>query len=250
MNTTTHLIATLLCGVFFWAGCAPTENDTDSGMTNEQLKAELTTALHDQLLDKWYPAIIDSEQGGYLSDLDYKWEPNGPQNKSIVTQARHLWVTSKVAKFYPEKPGFREYADQGYAFLRDKMWDHEKEGFYYMVNRAGEPESGGNNAEKWAYGNAFAIFGLAAYYKLTGSEEALDLAKKTFMWLEKYSHDSVNNGYYPFLNREGQAYGRDLEVPAGQRNWVTDQNPTIHLLEAFLGVRSGDHCLGSGLKGS
>lgn len=215
--------------------CKPSDNQSaNPDMKTATYEEEFSHQLKEGLLDHWYPAIIDEEAGGYLSDMDREWKPNGEQRKMIVTQARHLWMTSKAGMFYPDKQEYRQWADHGFAFIRDHMWDTLHGGFFYLVDRQGEWIPSPRGDDKWAYGNAFAIFGLAAYHKFTGSVEALELAKETFKWLEAHSYDPVHKGHLPFMNREGQAFGRELPVPEDDlRLGYKDQNPTIHLLEAF-----------------
>jgi mannobiose 2-epimerase len=155
------------------------------------------------MLPVWYLRVIDKEYGGYLSNFNYKWEMTGNQNKMIVTQGRHLWMCSKMSAFTKD-PVSLEDARHGFLFLRDFMWDKEFGGFFNLVTREGRPigENEGQIAKN-AYGNAFGIYGLAAYYKESKDEEALDLAKKAFAWLEKGSHDPVYGGYFQFLNQDG-----------------------------------------------
>ena len=180
-------------------------------------------------IDSWYPRAIDSTFGGYLSDFNYKWELSGQQNKMIVTQARHVWTASTLAENYPDNRLYPEVAAHGFKFLRDKMWDSTNGGFYQLVNREGKPigDDPQHGQIKTAYGNAFGIYGLAAYYRISKNAEALDLAQRAFNWLEQHSHDPAKGGYFQFLLEDG------TPLTEGHTNPAKDQNSSIHLLEAL-----------------
>ena len=207
---------------------------------NPDIKAQLASTIEKsiktEMLNKWYPQAVDKEAGGFLSTFTYDWKPTGPQDKMIVTQARHIWSNSKAAQLYPEVDYYLPSAKHGVAFLRDKMWDKTHGGFFTLVDRQGNvKQQGGGYAgsPKNAYGNAFAIYGLSAYYQASGDTSALNLAKKTFRWLEKHSHDPVNKGYYQALAIDGTPIQRTSEVPTTSDLGYKDQNSSIHLLEAF-----------------
>lgn len=193
------------------------------------LIAEIEDALKTGLFERWYPLAVDTVYGGFLTTFDYRFEPVEPQNKMIVTQARHVWSTAKASQFYPDDPRYLPASAYGFAFLRDVMWDKEHGGFFDTVTREGEVMRGRNGSiRKLAYGNAFAIYGLSAYYRASGDTAALDLAREAFMWLENHSHDPVYGGYYQFMVADGSVIreGYGMETPK-------DQNSSIHLLEAF-----------------
>ena len=130
-----------------------------------------------------YPLSIDTLYGGYFSDINYKWELDGRQNKMIVTQARHIWSASN-AFIFNNNNELVKIAAHGFSFLKDKMWDKHFGGFYNLVNREGKPLKENGETIKTAYGNAFAVYGLAAYYKASGNASALKLAEETFNWLK------------------------------------------------------------------
>ena len=193
------------------------------------LGLELEESLKENILDIWYPRVVDTLNGGYFSDYDYQWQKTGKQNKMIVTQARHIWTASKAYELYPENEVYADVAIHGFPFLRDKMWDDQYGGYYTLVTAEGEviPEEEGRII-KTAYGNAFAIYGLAALYKMTENQEVLDQAIKSFQWLDEHSHDPELKGYFQFMERDGK------HIPDGwQGTPPKDQNSSIHLLEAF-----------------
>ena len=68
---------------------------------NKKILSEMEKSLQ-ELLEVWYPLTLDSLYGGFLSDFNYKWEPDGKQNKMLVTQARQLWTTSEASLFYDD----------------------------------------------------------------------------------------------------------------------------------------------------
>jgi len=201
--------------------------------TDEQRRAAIAdhmeTILEHEMLARWYPLVVDSVSGGYLTDFDYCWEPDGPQTKMIATQARHIWTTARAAGFTGDTARYVPLAAHGFRFLRDRMWDREYGGFYNLVNRAGEviPDNDGE-IRKLAYGNAFAIYGLAAYYRVSGDGAALHLAQEAFQWLEDHSHDPDYGGYFQFLRRDGQPFPDGFGGTPPK-----DQNSSIHLLEAL-----------------
>ena len=194
----------------------------------DSIKYQMRYAAKQGLLDKYYPANIDTVYGGYLSTFSYDIKPVEPQDKMIVTQARHTWSTAKAAMFYHDTT-YISMSRHGFYFLHDKMWDKQYGGFYNLVARDGTPKS----IYKEAYGNAFAIYGLCAYYECSGDTAGLNLAKKAFRWLEKYSHDAVYKGYYQHLNRNGSHVKRTADVPGTSDIGYKDQNSSIHILEAL-----------------
>ncbi len=226
---TTKLITTFLLLSTLLTSCSVQEKKTE--VSDEMIRAELSETLNKGILDIWYPRTIDSIYGGFLSDFDYKWEMKGQQNKMIVTQARHVWTCSTVAEFYPEKKAYYlKIAGHGVRFLKDKMWDKKLGGFYKLVDREGNPIVMGKDQRimKDAYGNAFAIYGLSAYVRQTNDTSALNLAKKTFYWLDKHSYDPQYGGYFQFLEADGTPLKNGFKgAPA------KEQNSSIHLLEAL-----------------
>ena len=162
--------------------------------TEERLRIanEMETSIQTEMLNKWYPQCVDTLYGGFITTFTYDFKPTGPQDKFIVTQARHTWSTSKAALRYSNVPYYKTCAKHGYNFLRDVMWDKTYGGYYTLVNRQGNVKDSTKNA----YGNAFGIYALAAYYAFSHDTGALNLVQLAFSWLEKHSHDPVHKGYY------------------------------------------------------
>ena len=172
----------LLCGLLFIC----TVSTAQPVKSLDSIAAQMRYAAKQGLLDEYYSRNIDTVYGGYLSTFTFDFNPTGDQDKMIVTQARNIWSTAKTAMFYHDT-SYMSMSRHGFYFLRDKMWDKQYGGFYTLVTRNGTAKS----IIKDAYGDAFGIYGLSAYYECSHDTAALNLAKSAFMWLEKNSHDSI-----------------------------------------------------------
>jgi mannobiose 2-epimerase len=215
-------------------------NDTQAH--RDTIMTEMKHVL-DTELKAWYPLSMDTSFGGFFSDIDYKWKLDGRQNKMIVTQARHVWSTANACMYYRKDNALRNVSAYGVRFLKETMWDKEYGGFYDLVTREGEPIKEEGSIIKRAYGNAFAIYGLAAYFHASGDTAALTLAQETFWWLEKHSYDPRYGGYFQSMMRDGTPFldglkyvppKEDIHFQDGYRIVPPkDQNSSIHLLECF-----------------
>ena len=197
-----------------------------------KIAVEMRFSMVDELLKQWYPASIDTVYGGFLSAFTYDFKPAANQDKMIVTQARHVWSTSRASELFPSVTYYRKGAAQGYRFLRDVLWDKQYGGFYTFTDRQGVPKKSGF-APKEAYGNSFALYALAAYYRATGDTGALKLAIKEFHWLEQHSHDPIYKGYFQHMERDGTPIKRTADIPSRSEFGYKDQNTSIHLLESL-----------------
>ena len=187
------------------------------------------------LLTTWYPRAIDPVYGGYFANFNDDWTPADPQDKMIVTQARHLWMTTQAAQRYPEKLQYDRAAHVGFAFLRDYLWDKAHGGFRWRVDRAGGglPENPADRVMS-TYGHAFGIYALAAYARYRDNKKSRIIARRAFRWLEEHAHDNVHGGYFAALTEAGQPVDAAWIAQHGlPRAGYKDQNTSIHLLEAF-----------------
>lgn len=215
----------LLVLLIIFQNCRTTETTMSPEAIGDAMEKHLRTGI----LEVWYPLSVDTTYGGFLSAFTYDFKPSEGQDKMIVTQARHTWTNAKAALLYPEVSHYLKSAGHGFKFLRDVMWDKEYGGFYTLVDRQGNVKESTKNA----YGNAFGIYALAAYYESSHDTAGLNLAKKAFMWLEEHSHDPVAKGYFQHLERNGNPIKRPADAISTSDLGYKDQNSSIHLLEAF-----------------
>ncbi len=203
----------------------------------DRILEQISAFIGKDLLDKWYPLSVDRQYGGYFTDISYDWKILPEQHKMIVTQARYVWTASKAARMFG-KDVYAEAALHGYDFLRNSMWDQKNGGFCQMRDRRGQVcDFLGFFDEKRTYGNAFAVYGLAALYELTHDGKVLDFAREGFKWIEAHAYDPKQKGYFQFLAPDGNPYNGSSsyktkaydEVELGYK----DQNSSIHLLEAY-----------------
>jgi cellobiose epimerase len=203
----------------------------DSEQSRSDIASAMETVLKSGILEAWYPQAVDTVYGGFLSTFTYDFKPTGDQDKMIVSQARHTWTNAKAAQRYPDVAHYKSSAKQGFEFLKNVMWDKTHGGFFWLVDREGKVK--GNDSSKTAYGNAFGIYALAAYYASSKDTSALNLAKRAFAWLEKNSHDATAKGYFQHLQPNGNPIKRQSDTPSTADTGYKDQNSSIHLLEAF-----------------
>lgn len=186
--------------------------------------------LRETIIRFWFPRAIDKEHGGYTVHAGPRGEPLSGGTKMIVTQARTLWLASRLLRSDHAQPGLREAADHGYRFLRDVMWDAEHGGFVWEVDETGRKLL---RPHKHLYGQAFAIYALAEYFLATGRRDGLDLAMRTFALIDERAHDGVNGGYREFFARDWSAAPPDVQpYLGGSADWKL-MNTHLHLLEAF-----------------
>jgi len=186
--------------------------------------------LAENIASFWYAKSIDRANGGYTINFGPRSEPKGPGTKMIVSQARTVWLFSRLARAGYNRSEYVEAADVGYRFLKEKMWDAENGGFYWEVDATGNRKL---KPRKHLYGQAFALYAISEFYLATQRQDVLESAVRFFHLLEAKCHDSVYGGYIEFFNEDW------TPVPAGEGSYMGPQadlklmNTHLHLLEAM-----------------
>ena len=184
---------------------------------------EIREHLTDKLLPFW-AAMRDDRRGGYIGLMDYGLNADESADKGCIYHSRILWTFSTAALTLNDAR-WRAEADHAYAFLK-RFFDQEHGGVYWSVTADGQPQ----DTTKHTYCQAFAIYGLSAYYRLTGLSEARERAMALFQLIETRMRDA--DGY-------GEAYLRDLTPRSNEKlseNGVMasrTMNTLLHVVEAY-----------------
>ena len=197
-----------------------------------RIAGECEANLQKEILDKWFPAAVDEQGGGFFENYANDWTRMAGNNKSIVCQGRLTWTSAQAARRFPAKAElYLAMTRRGAACLANKLWDKTGGGFYWQVGPNGQPASD----TKQMYGHAFGIYALAASYQATKDQATLELAKKAFQWLEEHAHDKDRLGYFENIGSDGKptsSGGSAVGAGAGQKS----MNTSIHILEALTGL--------------
>ena len=192
---------------------------------------KLEKILKENIASFWLSRSLDLVNGGYTINFGPRGEARGPGVKMIVSQARNVWLFSRMARAgYGGKEGLAA-AELGYRFLKDKMWDHNNGGFYWEVDATGSRKL---RSKKHLYGQAFGLYAISEYYLATKKREALDFAIQLFNLLEAKSHDKTYGGYIEFFNEDWSPPAPD-DIPymGGGLLGLKLMNTHLHLLEAL-----------------
>jgi cellobiose epimerase len=215
-----------------------------------RIAGEVEKSLNDDDLNKFFPAAVDPA-GGFFENFAQDWShtargggPARDTTRSIVYQSRLTWLAAQAAMLYPaQADAYVSYARHGAQFLIEKQWDKEAGGFWWSVDVNGHVVGA---SSKHIYGNAFAIYALAAAYQATHDAADLEQAQRGFQWLETHAHDPVNGGYFEQLRADGShaeaatqpsAPGtRERTDVLGAKPGQKSMNAHIHILEALTGL--------------
>jgi len=183
------------------------------------LRQRIEDYLFRGLLPLWAEQGWDHARGGFHERLEADHSPSPLDYRRLTVVGRQLYVFSEAARSTPE-PAFANLAHSAYDYLVKHFWDDRFGGWIFKVNLAGMPR----DTTKDLYGHAFAMFGLAHYYRAFREREALAIAHETNLLLKR--HLSLPSGWF--------ASAADQDWSVGDRK--LNQNPHMHLLEAYVAL--------------
>ena len=188
-------------------------------MIENELRAHLT----EKVLPFWMN-LADEKNGGYYGYVEHDLTVDKAAHKGCILNSRILWTFATAMRVLNDE-SYKPYAKRALDFM-EKFEDKEQGGVYWSVSPEGEPL----DKTKHTYCQAFAIYGLAAYVRATGSQKALAKAMALFHIIEDRCTDE--GGY-------GEAYKPDFSPESNEKlseNGVMasrTMNTLLHVLEAY-----------------
>ena len=200
------------------------------GLNTIDFRRQLQEELTGNILPFWMTHAIDKVNGGFYGALTTDLEIHNEVPRSAILCARILWTYATAYR----KLGDRQYlamANWAYDYLRSAFLDAEYGGVYWTVDATGEPVFD----RKHHYAQAFAIYGLAEYYRATEQPESLALAQRLFQLLEKYAYDPFYGGYIEGRSRKWETLS-DMRLSDRDLNCRKSMNTMLHVLEAYTNL--------------
>ena len=187
------------------------------------LQEEIRNHLEWKILPFWM-GLRDETYGGFYGYMDNHLILNRTADKGCILNSRILWTFATAAREL-NREDLRTYADCAYDFYR-RFEDPENGGVYWSVTCDGKPA----DTTKHTYCQAFAIYGLAAYYRLTGKQEALDRAMDLFRIIETRCRDG--KGYLEAMKAD---FSPETNEKLSENGVMASRtmNTLLHVMEAY-----------------
>ena len=200
-------------------------------MTNELtvFYEEIRTEA-DRILSWWRMYAPDPIHGGFAGEIDQHNMPKVDADKGSVLHARILWTFSAAYRKLGHAEDL-ELARKAFNYLVTHIYDLQLGGVYWAL----KPNGDISNNRKQIYALAFAIYGLAEYFKITGDHAALDPAIHLYQAIEYHSQDPEFGGYFEAYSNEWGLLD-DLRLSEKDRNDPKTMNTHLHLIEAYANL--------------
>lgn len=195
----------------------------------KQLKAELSAEL-DSILEYWSKHTIDTQNGGFVGQIDFNDHIIVNTEKGSVLNARILWTFSSSYKI-TKNESHKEIAKRAFEFLSDYFYNDEFGGLFWSINADKTPKDTKNQI----YALAFAIYGLSEYYAISKEDKALEIAINLYLKIQEHSYDPENKGYFEALTRNWQPI-EDLRLSDKDANEKKTMNTHLHIVEAYANL--------------
>lgn len=193
--------------------------------TSDVFKKELI-----RILDYWEKHSIDNENGGFWGEVNSENNAQKEADRSIVLISRILWTFSMAHRVL-KQANHLTIADRAFQYIIKNFIDPEFGGVYWSVSFKGEPVE----TKKQIYGNAFAIYGLTEYYRVTNHKPALQAAQAIYNQIEKHAFDAKNGGYKEAFARD---WTKTEDYILSKSPWIKSMNTHLHLIEAYTNLYS------------
>ncbi len=183
--------------------------------------------LRNVILPYW-KGLKDDTYGGYYGYMGQDLVLDKKAEKGCILNSRILWFFSEAAMALGDA-SLREYADHAYRFMAEHCLDRVNGGVYWSMTCNGAPL----DTTKHTYNQGFGIYALASYYRLTGSQEALQDAFRLFEMIE--AHCTDEKGYLEAFTVDWQPESNEKLSENGVMAEKT-MNTLLHVFEGYSGL--------------
>lgn len=216
-------------------------------MWTDEIKKELT----EHIIPFWL-SMKDEKNGGFYGFLSYELELNQKADKGCILNSRILWFFSHAYDYFKKNGGpdgavlqddavifkgadgkegytlgdLKAAAEHAFRFLKLAMCDVANGGVFWSSTYDGLP----GDTLKHTYCQAFAIYGLAAYYEISKEKAALDLAYGLMDVIENKCRDE--NGYLEAFTLDWQPHSNE-ELSENGVEAKRTMNTLLHVFEAY-----------------
>ncbi|WP_394203349.1 AGE family epimerase/isomerase [Marinagarivorans algicola] len=205
-----------------------------NNLMSEQLLSDIQRFKKELLLEfsainnYWLSTVLNDQ--GFLGEISAVGEAKADADKGIILTTRMLWYFSEAALYAPE-PSLVAAAHKMYDFIAQHFIDQEHGGVFWSLDANGDVVNG----RKQTYAQAFAVYALSAYYRLSRNMVALTSARSIYGFIEKHAYDSVHGGYFEAFDRDWGALD-DIRLSEKDLPSAKTMNTHLHMLEAFTGL--------------
>jgi len=198
----------------------------DLGGLKQELKEELTR----NILPFWMNNMLDVKNGGFYGQMTGENQLVEDAPKGGILNARILWTFSS-ATLHLKSDKYLAVAKRAKEYIFNHFFDIENGGTYWMLNSVGTPA----DTKKQIYSQAFFIYALVEYYRVTYDRTCLDKAIELFQLIEKHSFDDESNGYFEAYSKDWVLL-EDLRLSEKDANEKKTMNTHLHILEAYTNL--------------
>jgi len=194
------------------------------------LKNFAVNELTADILPFWRSKTVDEKEGGFYGEITHTIHVVDEAPKGLILHARILWTFS-AAYQYTKNPIDKTMAQRAYDFLSTHFYDAQFGGYFWSVSAQGKPF----DTKKQIYAQAFTIYGLSEYYKISKDEAVLQKAIDIFNLIEKHAFDNELNGYIDAYARDWSEMG-DIRLSVKDMNEKKTMNTHLHIVEAYANL--------------
>lgn len=183
--------------------------------------------LENTILPFW-TGIKDEKYGGFYGYMGQDLVLDKQAEKGCILNSRILWFFSEAAELL-QRNNLMQYADHAYAFLVNHCIDRKNGGIFWSISYDGKPL----DTTKHTYNQAFAIYALSAYGRVSGNQDALELARKLFCLIEEHCTDEI--GYLEAFTADWQPESNEK---LSENGILADKtmNTLLHVFEGYSGL--------------
>jgi mannobiose 2-epimerase len=192
-------------------------------------RAAIERILTQNIVPFWLARLRDPDARGYRLNHDAQGTWKGPAPKRAVKQARVLWFLSRLKQSGRAPADCDGLAADGFAFLKERMWDADHGGFFWELDERGEAPT---MPDKHIYGQAHALFAVSQYALASGDAAAREFADTIFAMIEQRFHDPEFVGYFEFFCRDWSPCSPGDNGYLGALPDLKLLNSHLHLMEA------------------
>ncbi len=175
----------------------------------------------------WWQTHMPDDGDGFWGEVSAEGTPVKDAPRAVILYTRLLWFFSAMAD-YLGAPEALDLAHRTAAYIRRHFLDPDHGGLYWLLDHKGQVI----DARKQGYAQAFGIYAFSEYYRVTGEQAGLSIARRLQREIEERFWEPQYGGYIEALSavwlpRDDQRLSdKDIDAPK-------TMNTHLHIVEAY-----------------